>query len=189
MLRRLLVAVLLICPMAKAWSVDVASIVACKADGETWLCAAYEDDSLQVFRSNHYISKVEFRGERGQKGSSTMGQSHSRSYNSKSVTPALPKEKMVSSVDRLPNAKYTLQLLACNAPVCRKRMANLAQIPGSQTVEIKNQGKLWEVLIVGGYGTPKTAQQAAANLISKHRLKDKPWVRTTESLRSRLVNQ
>ncbi len=184
MLKRIVVAVLFLFPVAPVWSVEVAAIVACKEDGETWLCAAYEDDKLQVFRSERYISKVEFSGEIGKPTSPAVNMLGRKSK----PIPA----KMMSSVKAasksLPGGKYTLQLLACNAPICRKRMAALEAIPDSQAVEIKHQGKLWEVLIVGGYASTKAAQQAAAMLIKRHGLKDKPWVRTVESIRSRMID-
>ncbi len=200
-LRQTAVALLFGCPAISAWAVEVASIVACKQDGETWLCAALENDSVQVFRSDYYISKVEFRGMAEPEvapaavvpatvPATTVPATTVPGTIAPGLMTAPPKTNLkpgMALTDRLPAAVYTLQLLACNAQVCRQQMQVLNQIPGSQVVEIKHQGKLWEVLIVGGYASKKTAQQAAAELIKRYRLRDKPWVRTVDSIRSRLV--
>ncbi|MEH6812680.1 MAG: SPOR domain-containing protein [Motiliproteus sp.] len=183
MLKRIVLAVLLLCPVTSAWSVDVIGIVACKQDGETWLCGAYENDKLKTFRSERYISKVEFSGAIAKPLDSAL----IMPKKSSAPVPASMMTSEHSSSDALPREKYTLQLLACNTPACRKRLAAMNSISGSQVVEIKNQGKLWDVLIVGGYPSTKAAQQAAADLIKRHGLKAKPWVRTVESIRSRLI--
>ncbi len=196
-LRQTAVALLFGCPAISAWAVEVASIVACKQDGETWLCAALENDSVQVFRSDYYISKVEFRGMAEPEvapatviPATTVPATTVPAAAAPGLMTAPPKTNLkpgMAVTDTLPAAVYTLQLLACNAQGCRQQMQVLNQIPGSQIVEIKHQGKLWEVLIVGGYASKKTAQQAAAELIKRYRLRDKPWVRTVDSIRSRLV--
>ncbi len=184
MLKRILIAVLLCLPVKAVWAVDVAGIVACKTEGETWLCAAYENEKIQVFRSEHYISKVVFKGATE---ASEQALSAARPGAAEKMAPGMEMPPGAGAEDSLPAGRYTLQLLACNAPLCRDRMKQLGSIPGGQIVEIRNQGKLWEVLLVGGYQTRKSAEQAAAGLIKRYRLRDKPWVRSVESIRSRLV--
>ncbi len=186
-LRQTAVALLFGCPAISAWAVEVASIVACKQDGETWLCAALENDSVQVFRSDYYISKVEFRGMAEPEVAPATTVPATAAPGLMTAPPKTNLKPGMAVTDTLPAAVYTLQLLACNAQGCRQQMQVLNQIPGSQIVEIKHQGKLWEVLIVGGYASKKTAQQAAAELIKRYQLRDKPWVRTVDSIRSRLV--
>lgn len=156
-----------------SWATDVASITACKPDGEIWICASWKDNRVAVFRSQHYLSGVEFSGEQ------------------ESSAIAVPLSDAASGVksDALSAASgnYTLQLLACNSAPCDERLRQLKNINGSHEVEIKSDSKLWRVLLVGRYASIKSAQQAAAQLMSQYKLRDKPWVRTLDSITRRRV--
>ncbi|OMH31836.1 hypothetical protein [Motiliproteus sp. MSK22-1] len=184
MVKRFVLAALLSIQVAATSAAEVASIVACKEDGEVWLCAAFENDTLQVFRSERYISKVEFKGISKASVAIRVPVTPKKAM---SAAKALP-VATGASAGALPSGKYTLQLLACNAQVCRQRMNDLKIIPGSQVVEIINQGKLWDIVIVGGYPSKKAAQKAASALIKRYNLTDRPWARSIESIQSRLVN-
>ncbi len=152
-------------------ALEVSSIVSCKQEGEGWLCAAWRNGAIEVFRSEHYITKVEFATEVG--------------------PPLTDPAAMLPPADSAPGlaapAIYTLQLLACNSGACRRQMDKIRSIPNAKVVEIKSQGKLWQVLIVGEYASQKSAQIAAAELMSRYQLRDKPWVRSLQSLHRREV--
>lgn len=159
-------------------AVDVATIVSCKPEGEGWLCAAYQNDQIHVFRSDFYQTKVEFKG------------SFSADEPSAPATAPVidaPIKTMESSGDGLPEGRYTVQLLACNALKCMERIQRLQGIPGSQFVEQKIEDRLMNVLIVGGYPSYKAAQRAAADLMTQYQIADKPWIRTIDSLRNNLI--
>ena len=151
---------------------DVSSLTACKADGEVWLCASWKNNQMTVYRSQRYISEVEFAGE---------------------LEPGAPLARIegakpgVNAEVGAAQGSYTLQLLACNSEPCRQQLEQLKQIPGSHEVEIKNDNTLWQVLLVGRYGSIKSAQQAAGKLMTQYQLRDKPWVRTIASISRRQV--
>ncbi len=149
-----------------AWATEVASITACKPEGEVWICARWKNNQVMIYRSQHYLSGIEFSGELAAAASSGM---------QGEVFGVAPEE-------------YTLQLLACNNAPCDERLQQLKVIPGSREVEIQNDNRLWRVLLVGRYGSIKSAQQAAAGLMSQYQLRDKPWVRTLDSIARRRVN-
>ena len=151
---------------------EVSSVTACKPDGEIWLCATWKDGRTGVYRSKNYISSVEFKG----------------AVEADSMANANPAStvKMADKATQKPN--YTLQLLACNAGSCREGLKQLQQIPNSRMVELKQNNALWQVLLVGEYGSIKTAQQAAAELMETYKLRDKPWVRTLDSVSRRQVS-
>lgn len=164
------------------WAVEVSSIVSCKADGETWLCAAYENEQLQVFRSEYYQTKVEFKGEFGQ-------QSAVKPPATAPVNPA-PVSAISSSAPKavLPQGVYTIQLLACKALRCQQRIEDgLKTIPDSQRVELRSDNGLMQVLIVGGYPTQKKAKQVAGDLITRYNLSEKPWIRTLDSVSRQML--
>ncbi len=158
---------LLSAPLLQA--TEVASITACKPDAEVWVCATWKDNQTAVYRSEHYISGVEFSG------AVELGSV------SQSALPVVA----VDSKPRSANGGYTLQLLACNGSSCLQRLQQLKQIPDSREVEIKQNNALWQLLLVGQYRSIKTAQQAAARLMTQYRLRDKPWVRTLDSVTRR----
>lgn len=157
-----------------SWATDVASITACKPEGEIWICASWKDNRVAVYRSQHYLSGIEFGGEL------------------ESAAIAVPLSAATSGIkgDSLSAATghYTLQLLACNSAPCDLRLQQLKMIPESREVEIKNDNSLWRVLLIGDYGSIKSAQQAAAELMSQYQLRDKPWVRTLDSIARRRVH-
>ncbi|MEH6469909.1 MAG: hypothetical protein V7752_01550 [Halopseudomonas sp.] len=155
------------------WATEVSSITACKPEGEVWLCASWKDNRMAVYRSQHYVAGVEFSGE-VDAGSVLAPMTGARS--------GINNTSSVSG-----EGSYTLQLLACNSAPCLKRMEQLKKIPASQQVEIKNDNQLWQVLLVGRYGSIKTAQQAAGGLMTEYQLRDKPWVRTIDSITRRKV--
>ena len=111
---------------------DVSSLTACKADGEVWLCASWKNNQMTVYRSQRYISEVEFAGE---------------------LEPGAPLARIegakpgVNAEVSAAQGSYTLQLLACNSEPCRQQLEQLKQIPGSHEVEIKNDNTLWQVLL------------------------------------------
>jgi len=158
---------------SESWATDVASITACKPEGQVWICASWKDNRVAVYRSQHYLSGIEFSGEVG------------------STAIAVPMSDAASGVKgeafSAASGQYTLQLLACNSAPCDKRLQQLKQIPGSHEVEIKNDNSLWKVLLVGHYESIKSAQQAAAGLMGQYQLRDKPWVRTLDSITRRQV--
>ncbi|MEH6650737.1 MAG: hypothetical protein V7707_11990 [Motiliproteus sp.] len=166
----LLVVTMLLSPLMLA--AEVSSVTACKPDGEVWLCATWKDGRTGVYRSKSYISSVEFKG----------------AVEADSIANASP-ESTVKMTDQATHAaNYTLQLLACNADTCRDTLQQLQQIPDSRVVELKQNNSLWQVLLVGHYGSIKTAQQAAAELMETYKLRDKPWVRTLDSVSRRQVS-
>ncbi len=160
---------LLLSPALQA--VEVASVTACKPDGEVWLCATWKDGRTGVYRSKNYISAVEFKG----------------AVASDPMADASPESTVKMADKAVSKSIYTLQLLACNAAPCREGLVQLQQIPDSRVVEIKQNNSLWQVLLVGHYPSIKTAQQAAAQLMSGYKLRDKPWVRTLDSIRRHQV--
>lgn len=155
---------------------EVSSLTACKAEGEAWMCASWKDNRMSVFRSEHYISSVEFSGQTDADSDLKIPASDASS----GIQP-------LAEPPALAEGNYTLQLLACNTEPCRQRMKKLQQIPSSRTVEIRNDDQLWQVLLVGNFTTIKAAQQQAGELITRYGLRDKPWVRSMESIRRRLV--
>ncbi len=165
---------LLVAPAS--WATDVTSITACKPDGEVWICASWKGNRVAVYRSQYYRSGVEFGGE----------------FSGESAAIQVPLSGAVSevksdSVDAVAG-NYTLQLLACNNTPCYQRLQQLNKIPGTREVEIKSDNKLWQVLLLGRYGSIKSAKQAAGELMSSHKLRDKPWVRTLDSIARRRVS-
>lgn len=174
-------AVVLSCFSAVLWAVEVSSIVSCKAEGEGWLCAAYQNDKIHVFRSDFYQTKVEF------KGALSVDKSMDPPVTAP-VVDALVKVMNAPSEDGLPEGRYTVQLLACSALKCSERIQRLQGIPGSQVVEQKVQDRLMTVLVVGGYGSYKEAQRAAADIMTRYQIADKPWIRTVDSLRNNLIS-
>lgn len=154
---------------------EVASMVACKEDGNQWLCAAYKDSRFQIFQSDRFIAKVEFSGE------------FSPARAAYSLLDGTQASTTTMASDRLPAAEYTIQLMACDNQACRQRMNKLEAIPDNRTVYINNEGKLWQVLTVGGYSSKDAAQRAADALVSDYGLENQPWVRTVESIQSRIV--
>lgn len=162
------------------WAIEVSSIVSCKPEGERWLCAAYQNDQIHVFRSDFYQTKVEF------KGALTTDKPVPLSV----VVPVVnaPVDVLNSpSSDGLPEGRYTIQLLACSALKCSERIQRLQGIASSQVVEQKVNSRLMHVLIVGGYPTYKGAQRAAADIMTRYQLAEKPWIRTVDSLRKNLI--
>ncbi|MFT5720378.1 MAG: hypothetical protein ACI9W6_000668 [Motiliproteus sp.] len=163
-----------------AWATEVTSITACKPEGEIWVCASWKDNRVAVYRSQHYLSGIEFNGEFESAATfTTKGVPKSPA----SVSAALSGTQGESSIGR-----YTLQLLACHSAPCDRRLQLLKNIPESREVEIKNANALWRVLLVGRYGSIKAAQQAAAELMTEYKLRDKPWVRTLGSIARRRVD-
>ncbi|MEH6825000.1 MAG: hypothetical protein V7629_13925 [Motiliproteus sp.] len=163
-----------------SWATDVASITACKPDAEAWICASWKGNRVAVYRSSYYRSGVEFSGEFGGE------------FSGESPAIQVPLSGAVSGVksDSVGAAagNYTLQLLACNNAPCNQRLQQLKKIPGTREVEIKSDNKLWQVLLIGRYGSIKSAMQAAGELMSSHKLRDKPWVRTLDSIARRRVS-
>lgn len=160
---------MLLTPLLQA--AEVASVTACKPDGEVWLCATWKDGRTAVYRSKTYISSVEFKS----------------AVTTDAIANASP-DSTVKMMDKtIHQASYTLQLLACNSEPCREGLKQLNQIPDSRIVEIKQNNALWQVLLVGNYRSIKTAQQAAAQLMTSYKLRDKPWVRSLASIERRLV--
>jgi len=144
---------------------EVSTIVSCKRDGEFWLCGSWHRGQVEVFRSETYITQVEFEGESDARLQAAIASGSSgRMAEAKASAPT-----------------YTLQLLACRAVACVESTGLLA-IPGSHSVEIRRNGQHWYVLAVGEYASVKAAQQAAAQLMVDYQLKDKPWIRTLDSL-------
>lgn len=152
---------------------EVASVTACKPEGETWICASWKDAKTAVFRSERYISRVEF------KGATDLAALIKVDHADSSATPASRPDS------QLENGRYTLQLLACNSAPCIDRMRQLKAIPNSREVELADENSLWRVLLVGSYGSKKSAQKAAAALMGEYKLRDKPWIRTLESVERR----
>lgn len=160
-------------------AVEVSSIVSCKPEGERWLCAAYQNDQIHVYRSDFYQTKVEFKGEVATESGPT-----------KPATAPLteaPVMSMTETNDGLPEGRYTVQLLACTAIGCEQRIKGLQGISGSQVVELKVNDKLMKILIVGGYPSYKDAQRAAADLMTRYQIADKPWIRTIESVQKNML--
>ncbi|MFT6917350.1 MAG: septal ring-binding cell division protein DamX [Motiliproteus sp.] len=174
-----------------AWATEVASISACKPEGEIWICATWKDNRVAVYRSQHYLSGIEFTGEVGsvtQSASKATTLSTTMSATTMSATKRMSKSAVASDIQGEALAgRYTLQLLACHSAPCNRRLQRLKSIPESREVEIKNANALWRVLLVGRYNSIKTAQQAAAELMSEYKLRDKPWVRTLDSIARRRV--
>ncbi len=174
------------------WAIEVASIVSCKPEGDRWLCAAYQNDQIHVFRSDFYQTKVEFKGalvtDKAMPSPATapvMDAPINSAGSSVNSTSASVSASIAG--DGLPEGRYTVQLLACNAIQCKERIQRLQGIAGSQVVELKVQDRLMNVLIVGGYPNYKTAQKAAADLMTRYQIADKPWIRTIDSLRKNLI--
>ncbi|WP_421869906.1 hypothetical protein [Motiliproteus sp.] len=165
---------LLLTPVVSA--TEVASLTACKAEAEAWICASWKDNRMTVFRSEHYISALEL-----------SGQTESDSTLKSPATNAASGIRPLAEPPALAEGSYTLQLLACNAEPCRLRMSKLQQIPDSRVVEIRNDDQLWQVLLVGQFETIKAAQRQGGELITRYGLRDKPWVRSLESIRRRQV--
>tara|TARA_R110001583_G_scaffold41606_3_gene132224 strand:+ start:4579 stop:5103 length:525 start_codon:yes stop_codon:yes gene_type:complete len=163
---------LLLAPFVRA--TEVSSITACKPEGEIWICASWKDNRMAVYRSQHYLSGIEFAGEVESGSIKVPMRDAASGIKARSVNAA--------------SGDYTLQLLACNSAPCEKRLQQLMQIPSSYEVEIKNDNTLWKVLLVGQYRSIKSAQQAAAELIGQYKLRDKPWVRTLDSISRRRVS-
>lgn len=153
------------------FAAEVSSVTACKPDGEVWLCATWKDGRTGVYRSKNYISSVEFKG----------------AVEEDSMANANPASTVKMADKATQKSSYTLQLLACNAASCSDALKQLQQIPDSRVVELKQNNALWQVLLVGEYGSIKTAQQAAAELMGTYKLRDKPWVRTLDSVSRRRV--
>ncbi|WP_114695951.1 hypothetical protein [Motiliproteus coralliicola] len=169
-----LIAGLFVAPLLSA--TEVASLTACKAEAEAWICASWKDNRMSVFRSEHYISALEFSGQTEADSSIKLPAANAGSG-----------IRSVAEPPALAEGRYTLQLLACNAEPCRKRMSKLQQIPDSRVVEIRNDDQLWQVLLVGEFGTIKSAQRQGGELITRYGLRDKPWVRSMESIKRRQV--
>ncbi|HEY5717922.1 MAG TPA: hypothetical protein VIS52_05455, partial [Motiliproteus sp.] len=144
---------------------EVSSIVSCKRDGELWLCGAWRQGQVEVFRSETYITQVEFDARADAQLQAALTKPHSG--------------RMVEANASAPT--YTLQLLACREPGCVES-SGLMAIPASRKLEVKRNGQLWQLLAVGEYPSMKAAQQAAAKLILEFKLRDKPWVRTLDSV-------
>lgn len=154
---------------------EVASITACKPEGEAWICASWKDDKTAVYRSENYISRVEFKGDTDQPALFKVD--HLETDASSTSMPAQQRQ----------DGRYTLQLLACNSRPCFKRLQQLKTIPNSREVELAYDNSLWRVLLVGRYGSIKSAQQSAAALMGEYKLRDKPWVRTLASVERRML--
>lgn len=150
---------------------EVSTIVSCKRDGEFWLCAAWKQGQIEVFRSETYITQVEFDADTQVALQAALdGNSSGRTAEPLSSAPT-----------------YTLQLFACQSKACVDA-SGLGKIPGSRQVEIARGGQHWFVLAVGEYPSVKAAQQAAAELMVSYKLREKPWIRTLDSLeRQRLA--
>ena len=181
----LLLPALLVSIAPAAMASEVSSMTACKPDGAAWLCATWKDNRMSLFRSSRYLSNLELSGEveGGVVKGGAVAAVQAAMPAAGSATPGVKAASPVSAS----GGEYTLQLLACNNERCSKRMQKFVKIPQSRIVEIKNDNQLWQVLLVGHYGSIKSAQQAAAALISQYQLKDKPWVRTLASIERRLV--
>lgn len=175
-LGRLIVSLLLLLLPALASAQDVDSMVACKEEGDEWLCAAYKNGTFQIFHSDRFIAKVEFTGE-----FSPARAAYSLLPNGEQVAPTT----LIN--DQLPSSTYTIQLMACDSHECRQKMNVLKAIPNNKTVYINNEGKLWQVLTVGGFSSKEDASLMADQLSEDYGLTTKPWVRTTESIQSRIV--
>ena len=183
MLKRFAFAVLLGVVVTVSYAAEVANTASCEKEGDIWFCTAFENNQLQVFRSERYLSKVELQGkERVYEVSIEPGVFAPKKGASKS-THLSPGSEGV-----LPSGKYTLQLVACNTQFCRQRMDYFKAIPGSQRVEIINQGSLWDLVIFGSYTSVKASQKAAATLIKRYRLTDKPKIRSVGFIRTRLAD-
>jgi septal ring-binding cell division protein DamX len=159
---------------AAVQATEVASITACKPEGETWICASWKDNKTAVYRSDNYISRVEFKGATDQPA--LVKVDHTQSPSTKGAAVKVSKQ-----------GRYTLQLLACNSAPCGKRLEQLKSIPHSREVELTYDNSLWRVLLVGPYATIKSAQQAAAELMRDYQLRDKPWVRSVASVERRML--
>lgn len=153
---------------------EVASITACKPEGETWVCASWKDNKTAVYRSDNYISRIEFKGATDQPA--LIKVDHPETKAAKGTTTKVSKD-----------GRYTLQLLACNTAPCGQRLQQLKTIPNSREVELAYDNSLWRVLLVGPYQTIKSAQQAAAELMRDYKLRDKPWVRSVASVERRML--
>ncbi|WP_210397588.1 hypothetical protein [Motiliproteus sediminis] len=149
-------------PVAAA---EVSTIVSCKRDGEFWLCAGWRQGQVEVFRSETYITQVEFDAEtQATLQAAIDGHAAGRTAEPMAAAPS-----------------YTLQLFACRSQACIDA-SGLSQVPASRQVEIVRGGQHWYVLAVGEYPSVKRAQQAAAELMLTYKLREKPWIRTLDSL-------
>ncbi|NKC15362.1 MAG: hypothetical protein GKR94_25165 [Gammaproteobacteria bacterium] len=90
---------------------------------------------------------------------------------------------------RLPRGRFTVQLSShrtqadARAFITRHRLSALAY-----PVRTLVKGKLWYVVVYGGYASMAEAKKTIAELPEKL-LKGKPWVRTLEGLRKQLERQ
>lgn len=168
---------------------DILTLIACKPEGQRWLCGAYQNRQLQTFYSDHNITKVEFRGDLSADNAyEELPPSTSRSTASAPSKTVEPGKKMADAAAG-GEPRFTLQLLACKSDVCRRRMDDLKRVPGSYVVAIKQEGALWDVLIHGGFATSKAAKRRAGELMLEYQLSEKPWVRSMQSIAARRVVQ
>jgi hypothetical protein len=158
------------------WALDEASMVSCRAEGQRWLCTERRDGKLEHYYSETYSSRLDYRD-----------QSPPPRVGGDRLSQLLYGEPEPEFKKSLGKKVYTLQLMACSHMACRQGISRLARIPASRTVDIKNRGKLWQVLLVGEFVTRKAALKAAGELILKYHLREKPWVRTLESIQRREV--
>lgn len=173
MMKRMLALLIPVLWASSASAVEVSSIVSCRADGEVWLCAAWREGRVEVFRSEQYLSEVVFRDPpTASRPSPGVGQ-----------TPSLKAPDLGTAVE----PRYTLQLYACSSMACMEELAGGPKIPGSRLVYIKGDDGLWQVLIAGEFNSRKAAQTAAGELMARYGLHDRPWVRSLESIRRRQV--
>ncbi|WP_207061425.1 SPOR domain-containing protein [Motiliproteus sp. SC1-56] len=172
MFKRVLGFWILLGTVTPAMAVEVASLVSCRADGEVWLCAAWREGRMEVFRSERYLSEVKFIDAPAPTPSSP----------GLDAVPSLAGEQLGEGVPR-----YTLQLYACQSMACLEKASDQLKIPGSRTLYIKDKGKLWQLLVAGEFSSTATAKAAAAELMSRYQLSEKPWVRSIESIRRRQV--
>lgn len=171
---------------------DIDAITSCAKQVGGWRCAEWQAGKINVFDSHTNQSRLSFSEPTPSIAQGPLLSKPKPDIHNDSVTRAQevpsPNNSLTSTKASTAKAtpqvlasssrKYTLQLFACKTISCLQQMEEMGSIPDSRTTDIKIQGDLWRVLLVGEFHSKQAAQRAKQQLKAQFSLREEPWIRT-----------